>query len=58
MTAIVDLVKKTKTNMIDLEILTDQPSDNENDNDNEPSLLTRNSDDSFSDHLGLIEDLL
>ena len=66
MTAIVNLFQKTKQNMAsqtqDLEALEDQVSGNDDDDYNallnEDILLTQSGDDSFSDHLGLIEDML
>eukprot|EP01083_Nonionella_stella_P169579 575324_1 len=64
MTAIMDLVKKTKSNMaLDLEILADKSSSEDPREDEEEelymsALLTPSPDDSFSDHVQLIENML
>ena len=71
MTAIIDLVRKTKMSMEtqshDLDMIDSNEDDDEDLDDDldedeinryEASLLTQSADDSFSDHLGLIEDML
>ena len=70
MDTIIDLVRKTKDNMtsqsIDLAIFNEEPSDDEDEQDeqrefnglHETSMLTQSCDDSFSDRLGFIEEMI
>merc|ERR1712154_463026 len=64
MTAIVDLVKKAKNSIIsesqciDLELLSEKEDDQSCDDQQTLSEIDKNSEDSFSDHLGLIEELI